>query len=437
LPRRRALDNLYDLVSGDEDARVCKDIPEEACRVVPGNFFLQLSSQLATKLGDALSDPKLVLTWLLTTLGAPAAAVGALVPVREAGSLLPQLAIGGVIRGYPVRKWFWVGGSLVQALAVLLMALVALLEPAPAAGWVVVLLTAVFSVGRAVCSISAKDLLGKTVPRTRRGRLGGLAATGAGAITLVVGLAFAARGPEGLGPRGIALLLLAASSLWLVASVLMALLREVPGATSGAGHALREAVKSIGLLGSDHAFRNFCVARALLASTVLSMPFVVLLAREASGGRLASLGLLLVASSSATMVSASVWGWMADRSSRRTMGVAGLLAGLVGCVTYAVSGRLPGEGAAIWVFGLLFFLLGLAHTGIRLGRKTYLVDMAPSDRRASYVAVSNTLIGLVLVLSGSFGLLAPVLGARGIVLLFALLGLTGGALALSLREVEG
>jgi MFS family permease len=436
LPRRRALDNLYDLISGDEDARVCKDIPEEACQEVPANFFLQLSSQLATKLGDALSDPKLVLTWLLTTLGAPAAAVGALVPVREAGSLLPQLAIGGVVRRHPVRKWFWVGGSLVQALAVLLMALVALLDPAPAAGWLVVLLTALFSVGRAVCSVSAKDLLGKTVPRTRRGRLGGLAATGAGAITLVVGLAFATRGPEGLGPRQIALLLLAASSLWLLATVLMALLREVPGATSGAGHALQEAVRSLGLLRSDRAFRNFCVARALLASTVLSMPFVVLLAREASGGRLASLGLLLVASSSATMISASVWGWMADRSSRRTMAVAGLLAGVVGCAVHVLAGRIPGETAAIWIYGILFFLLGLAHTGIRLGRKTYLVDMAPSERRASYVAVSNTLIGLVLVLSGGFGLLEPSIGARGVVLVFALLGLAGGALALALREVE-
>lgn len=436
MSRRQALENLYDLIAGDEDARVCKELPEEACRVVPGNFFIQLASQLATKLGDALSDPKIVLTWLLQSLGAPAAAVGALVPVREAGSLLPQLAIGGALRQHPIRKWFWVGGSLAQALAVLLTALVALAEPGPASGWIVVLLVVLFSLGRAVCSVSSKDLLGKTVPRTRRGRLSGLAATGAGAITLAVGLAFAARSPEQFGARELALLLLVASTLWLLASALMSLLREIPGATEGAGHALREARRSLGLLRSDRSFRNFCIARALLASTVLSMPFIVVLAREASGGKLASLGLLLVASSSATMLSGFVWGWLADRSSRRTLAAAGLFAGAVGGATFVVSGRELDGAWALGTYGALFFLMGLAHTGIRLGRKTYLVDMAPSERRASYVAVSNTLIGLVLVLSGSFGLLAPLVGARGVVLVFALLGLAGGALAWALREIE-
>jgi len=62
--------------------------------------------------------------------------------------------------------------------------------------------------------------------------------------------------------------------------------------------------------------------------------------------------------------------------------------------------------------------------------------MAPADRRASYVAVSNTLIGVVLLLSGSVGLLAPAIGARGVVLVFAMLGLAGGGLAWFLREVE-
>jgi MFS family permease len=136
------------------------------------------------------------------------------------------------------------------------------------------------------------------------------------------------------------------------------------------------------------------------------------------------------------MLSGFVWGWMADRSSRRTLAAAGLFAGLVGCATFFVSGLDAGPAAALWIYGILFFLMGLAHTGIRLGRKTYLVDMAPSEQRASYVAVSNTLIGLVLAVSGSFGLLAPLLGVRGVVLVFALLGMAGGVLAWALREIE-
>ena len=35
---------LYDLITGDEDARVCKDIPDESCKHQPVNFFLHFLS---------------------------------------------------------------------------------------------------------------------------------------------------------------------------------------------------------------------------------------------------------------------------------------------------------------------------------------------------------------------------------------------------------
>jgi hypothetical protein len=294
----------------------------------------------------------------------------------------------------------------------------------------------VFSAARAVCSVSSKDLLGKTVPRSRRGRLGGLASTAAGLVTLGAGLFFAAYDPEEFGAPGFAVLLAIAGAFWMVAAALMAGLDEEPGATAGAGNALTEAVRSVRILLTDRDFRNFCAARALLAGTILSMPFYVILAQKATGGKLAGLGILLIASSSATAVSAAVWGWMADRSSKGALAAAGMLAGLVGVLTFVVGGTgVTGRGA-LWLYGGLFFLIGIAHTGIRVGRKTYLVDMAPADRRASYVAVSNTLIGVVLLASGTIGFLAPVVGVRGVVLVFALLGLSGGLLAWALRETS-
>lgn len=41
---------------------------------------------------------------------------------------------------------------------------------------------------------------------------------------------------------------------------------------------------------------------------------------------------------------------------------------------------------------LLFLGLGVAHAGVRLARKTYLVDIATGDRRTEYTAVSNSVI---------------------------------------------
>ena len=85
------LRDLYDLVTGDENARVCRDISDAACHEQPTNFFIHLISLLANKAGDLIASPKLVLPWLLATLGAPVWMAGMLVPIRESLALLPQL----------------------------------------------------------------------------------------------------------------------------------------------------------------------------------------------------------------------------------------------------------------------------------------------------------------------------------------------------------
>ena len=432
----RVLDSAYARIVGERGERLSRDVSEDARDDIPFNFFLQLSTQFATKLGDSLSDTKLVLTWLLTAAGAPAAAVAALGPVREAGSLVPQIAVGSALRSRAVRKWFWVVGALFQGGCIAAIALLTRFWSGPGVGWISVALIALFAIGRSICSVTSKDLVGKTIPKTRRGRLGGLASSTAGAITLGVGLWIAIRGQNALSGEELTRLLWVGVGAWGLAAVLMTALREPRGVVESEESAFAETFRSFRFLVSDRDFRRFCIARALLASTVLSFPFYVILAQKATEGRMASLGVLLVATNSATALSGFAWGRLADHSSRLTLAVAGLAAGLIGCVTFLVAGGGLGAESSLWVYGGLFFLVALAHTGIRLGRKTYVIDLATAETRSLYVAVSNTLIGGVLLLSGSFGALAPWIGERGVILVFALLGLAGGGLAWSLREVE-
>ena len=47
---------FYEQITGDEDARVCKDIPESACRHLPRNFFAYLVSNFLTKVADELES---------------------------------------------------------------------------------------------------------------------------------------------------------------------------------------------------------------------------------------------------------------------------------------------------------------------------------------------------------------------------------------------
>jgi hypothetical protein len=435
LKRSELAGSLYDLVTGDEDARVCKDIPDAACNDQPQNFFLQLGANVCTKIGDELASAKLVLPWLLSAAGAPAFFIGLLVPIRESLSLLPQLFVAAMIRARAVRKWFWIFGSVVQGACVMAMAVAALWLEGAAAGWAVLGLLVVFSLARGVSSVAAKDVMGKTVSKTRRGTLTGYATAAAGLVTVAAGgwLQFRGGAPE--GAAGIVGLLLLAGGMWLLGAALYAGIREQPGATAGGGNAGRDAIASLAILVSDRPFRRFVITRALLVSTALLVPFYAALAREQSDGGLGGLGALLVAAGVASTVSSGFWGRMADRSSRDVLKLAAQGAGLlsVAVAAWTMAGS-PGLPAGV-VIVAAFFAIGIAHAGIRIGRKTYLVDMADATTRATYVAVSNTAIGVVLLAGGVFGWIADRVGTAETIGLLGLVCLAGALGAARLDEV--
>lgn len=427
-------ERLYALVANEEDARTCTDISEEACREVPGNFFRIIVANMLTKIGDLLINPKTVLAWLIVAVGAPEALIGVLVPIRESGSLIPQLAIGAWVRRHPVRKGFWVMGAILQGVAVLGMAMSVWLLNGLAAALVVIALLAMFSVSRGFCSVAMKDVQGKTVPRSRRGRLAGLAATLSGVVALVIGL-FLFDGSNDPNLRFYSMLLLAAGLCWFVAAAVFSGVDEFHGETGGGGNALREAVRSLNLLARDVPFRNFVIARAFLMASALGSPFVVVLAQHHSQGT-ALLGGFVVASGLASAISASVWGFMADASSRQVMIRGGGLAALVCLAVAGLEMMFPSWRGGIWFYPGAFFVLAVAHSGVRIGRKTYLVDMAGGNKRTDYTAVSNTVIGVLLLVAGGLSAVVAVLGTSWALLLLGVMGLIGTAWSWRLPEVS-
>jgi hypothetical protein len=60
--------------------------------------------------------------------------------------------------------------------------------------------------------------------------------------------------------------------------------------------------------------------------------------------------------------------------------------------------------------GFTLYLAAVAHQGVRIGRKTYLVDLANAGNRASYVAISNTVIGVFVLAGGGLGWIAQRFG---------------------------
>jgi len=270
-PDRDTADVVFEMLTGEDAGRVCADIPERACREQPRSFVTHVAALGLTKTADGLIDPKLVLSWLLAHLGASAGLIGLLVPVREAGALLPQLVTAGWLRALPRRKWAWAAASLTQGLATLGIALVALTMTGAAAGWAILALLAILAVARSVASVTYKDVLGKTVDKARRGTATGTATS----LSAVGVIAFALVLMSGMIDRPMLVVgaLLLAAGLWVVAAALFATLAEAAGATEGGGTALDFARDAFGTLRRDAQLRRFIATRGLLIATALAPPY--------------------------------------------------------------------------------------------------------------------------------------------------------------------
>ncbi len=394
----------------------------------PGNFLRHAASLSMSKIADGLIDPKLVLAWLLAHLGAPSLFVGLLVPIREAGALLPQLFTAPRVQAMARRKWAWVAGSVGQGVSAAGIVLTALTLSGATAGAVICALLAVLAVSRSVCSVSYSDILGKTVGSSRRGSATGLASSlGAGAVVI-----FALVLMTGLLDRA-ALVLVAitlSSLLFLAAGLIFSTLWEEPAP----GQAGSAALGQLKLLREDAQLRRFIWARGLLTATALAPPYIVLLGAQAGQGTFDRLGALVLASSIASLLSSWVWGRMADRSSRRVL----MLSALAGAaaLSAAVLLDLAGASGTVWALPLVLFVLMIAYHGVRQGRSIYLVDMAPRDRRAAYTAVSNTVIGVLLLGSGLFGALASLAGANVTLMIFAAMSLAAFGVTKGLHEIK-
>lgn len=426
---------VYEILTSEDDGRVCRDIPESACKDQPRNFLVHVISLAATKTGDGLSDPKLVLSWIMTQLGAPAFLIGLLVPVREAGALLPQLFTAGAIRSMPQRKWAWAAGSLIQGLAVAGIGAIAfVLEGAPA-GWAVIALLAVFSIARSVCSVSYKDVLGKTVSKATRGTATGTAGTVSAVLVLVYGVLLAVD----VLPKTVTVIagaLFVAGGLWAFSAVLFSTLAEEAGATEGGGNPVRVALDQISLLREDPQLVRFIAVRGLLMATALAPPFLVALSGQSGGRALGELGAFVIASALAAVGSSYLWGRLSDKSSRRVLALSGVLGGIVFVMTATLAAYGDELLAHPYTLPVAMFGLMLAYQGVRLGRATHIVDMASRDKRAAYTAISNTAVGVLLVAGGIFGVIAELAGIAFVLIIFA--GMCGIAtmLALGLDEVQ-
>lgn len=413
-------------------ARLTNADPADVTADEARNGLIHTVSMVLTKAADGLINPKLVLSWLLSALGAPGFFIGALVPVREAGSLLPQLALAKRVERMTQRKRMWALAAILQGCAALGIAISVLTLEGAAAGWAVLALLSLLAVARSAASVSYKDVLARTIAKGRRGAVTGFAAGMGAIVAFGFGLLMA------LGVFAVTITVLAAAVALaglacIVAGLLFLRLQEPEN--NGAATSAKGVAALFRPLRDDPQLQIFITARAALTVTALAPPFIIMLSSASGDGALDQLGPMVMASTAAAFLSSYIWGRLSDRSSRQTLMAAGALAALALGVIGTVGLIFGGLGGA-WGAGLAIFVAQIAYEGVRAGRKLHLTDMAEDDFRARYTALSNTLIGFALLAGGLFGLAADHFGPASLLLGFSFLSFLGVAIAARLQEVQ-
>ena len=432
------------------DLEVERDLPDKVRVDVPRNALRLIAAHALQSSGDQATKASTVLPWLFYALGVPSALAGVLVPIRESGSMLPQAFLTPLVLRVRYRKWVFVTGALIQAMSVAAMALTAVVGSGLAAGLAIVAALVLFSLGRCLSSISSKDVQGRTVPKGQRGQINGLATIASGLVALTLGLGIRLFGGADLRADQLAWLLAGGAACWVGVAAVYAGIREPadleatpsPGRGDCSDTSTKEPKRSAqnwALLRDDRDFRLFVTVRSLLLVSALSPPFVVTLAVSSGSEGLAGLGSFIIASGLAALLGGGLFGRWADRSSSNLMSVGAALASAV-IVALVLVVTLPAfseeSGWADLLFVGSYFLLTLLHTGVRVGRKTYVVDMAEGDQRTTYVAVSNSAMGVILLLIGGISSLLAIASVEWALLFLAAMGIAGVFTARQLPDVS-
>lgn len=420
------------------------ELPAAVRADLPGNSLRLIGANALQSSGDQAVNASTVLPWLFHALGVPAVLTGLLVPIRESGSMLPQAFLTPFVVRVRRRTHVFVAGALVQAASVAVMAGAAALTSGLTAGVIIVAALAAFSLGRCLCSISSKDVQGRTMPKGERGQVNGLATTVSGLVAITLGLAVRALG-EDLDVAVLAGILALGAVLWVLVALVYSGIREPledPAEDAGGDEdddGPGWFTQTLTLLREDRVFRSFVTVRGFLLVSSLSPPFIVTLAVRSGAPALTGLGGFIIASGLAALLGGRVFGRLADRSSKRLMTIGAAVASVVLVALVLIVTVLDLDGGSLLTYAIFvssYFLVTMLHTGVRVGRKTYVIDMAEGDQRTTYVAVSNSAMGVILLVVGAISSAIAGLSVEWALLFLAALGVLGVVSSTRLPEVS-
>jgi MFS family permease len=401
-----------------------KPTPTVQLREMRRNFALTALNGALFQFAQALVEPSLVLTtWFVGRLTSSNLLLGLVVPLGQAGWFLPQVFVSTLVQRMERKKPIYLTAAVIRVIVWSSLAVtVWLIDDSTILLLGFFTLYAIAQLAAGPAGLAFFDVVAKTVPARRRGRLfatrmfaGGILALGASWIVNVT-----LDDPNLPFPHDIALLLTLFSVMLLPAFATFAIIREPPGTAITERVGIRKQLRRAGqILRENPAYRTYTIIRLILGLTSVALPFYSVYAKNVLGAEAGMAGIYAAAATGAKLLSNPILGWISDR--KGNLLVLKLLTGgrgltlLLAFLLVGVVSILQLEGAWLPYLALLLFFLdgALFPAGIMAG-SNFLVELAPETERAIYLGLTNTLSGVVTLLSVLGGLLVDLFGFGGL-----------------------
>jgi len=370
---------------------------------------------------------------------------GLLMPIVTVSRLGSQLFAAPVIEAALRSKWYLAVAIGATALALAIICLVA--GDIPPIYLVVSFVAVAIVVGLAkgLVSLTFQDMLGRVLAESSRSSLLFAVSAVGGLFAIVAALiSYFSANPQ--APRqtqiemmwaGIGMLVLAA----LVTIAVREAPRESPApakdALSGAGKKgyAADLYGSVQVVSKLPWFRQFMIARLLLLSVELAMPFFAIHAARFHATTSISLSMFVVSASIGMVIGGIVWPRVSRISIRLVMAASALVAGIAGLI--AMASHLFDVLQVPITHALTFMLLAFAAQGIVNARTVYVVGAATDEERPYCIALSNVIAGLVgLILALLVGSIAHARGAIAGLLMMAVLNVVTAFYVWRLTDVQ-
>ena len=392
------------------------------------NFTLGVANGLLVNFGMAFMDPFTVLPVFISRLGGSSVLIGFVSALYGAGWFFPQVFVSRIAETRSRLLGIYRQAALVRILTwagVVLTFFV--VDPSKPVLFLTLFVGCLLltNIGAGVAAIPFLEITSKTIPVTSRGLYfgwrrfsGGVLGVFAGILVgLILNEETAGGGitagfnkflTDTLGPLGLfghefpvnyGILFLLGGLLVSIGLVLFCFVGEVPTVTDGRkpSRLLEHLIAGLNLIRRDENYRLFYLVRICWQFTAMAFPFYSTYAVFEMGFSESAVGIFVALWMGAGVVSNYLWGKILDRQGNKLVLIITAGFSVIPPIILLIWNHLEAAGRAAlpgWaVFTLIastFFINGFIRSGRFISNITYLLEIAPVDKRPLYVGFMNS-----------------------------------------------